>query len=490
MPHQLTKSRFMDGWHCPNLLWWRVHEPASEELDVSPALKFRFAQGHAVDIAARKQVPGGVAIDYPHDRANERLRATKHALAMNVPAIYGATFLANHVYVVVDILERAPDGYHLIEVKSTTSVKAEHVPDVAIQTYVARASGIKVRRSELMHLNRACRYPDLSNLFVREDLTEHVEEMVPILAEEVIAQLETLEGPYPALAIGEQCYEMTDCPFFDRCWPDRSGHHVTTLYRLGLERAHELMRQGYGQIEDLPLDVKLPKLAHRQRRAVHEGSTIVGPKLAEALEPFTGPIAFLDFETVSLAIPVWDGCTPWQQVPAQFSCHVEDGRGGYIHHAWLADTADDPREPIANALIEACVDATSIVAYYASFEKGCLDTLIAALPHRAADLESIKARLVDLYPVVRDHVYHPDFYGSFSLKTVIPALVPELDYDDLGIAEGELASTEIARMLFKPETLSPAERETLRDDLLAYCARDTEVMVALLERLRGMETAE
>lgn len=486
MQYQLTKSRFMDGWHCPNLLWWRVHEPDAVELTASSALQHRFAQGYDVDLAARTFVPGGIAIDYPHDRANDRLRATKHALAMNPPAIYGATFLADHVYVVADILERAPDGYHLIEVKSTTSVKEEHIPDVAIQTYVARASGIKVRRSQLMHLNRECRFPDLSNLFVREDITEAVEELVPILAEEVIEQLETLEGPYPALAVGEQCYDTKDCPFADRCWPDRSGHHVTTLHRLGLRRAHELMQRGYDRIEDLPLDVTLPKLAQRQRRAVQEGEMVVGPKLAEALEAFRSPLAFLDFETVSLAIPIWYGCTPWQQVPAQFSCHVEDASGGYEHHAWLADAANDPREPLAKALIAACSGARCIVAYYASFEQACLDALIEALPHLARDLRSIKDRLVDLYPAVRDHVYHPEFYGSFSLKAVVPALIPEMNYGDLGIADGELASAEIARMLFKPETLSGPEREQLRSELLAYCARDTEVMVALLDRLRAL----
>jgi hypothetical protein len=219
---------------------------------------------------------------------------------------------------------------------------------------------------------------------------------------------------------------------------------------------------------------------------VQENRLITSRKLGHALVPFTSPIAFLDFETVSVAIPKWEGCTPWHQVPAQFSCHVEDGAGGYDHYQWLADTSDDPREPLAHALIEACKDAKCVVAYWASFERGCLETLIDALPHLADELEAIKSNLTDLHPVVRDYVYHPDFRGSFSLKDVVPALVPEFDYGDLEIADGQLASLEIARMLFKPETLTRHKRDALRKNLLAYCRRDTEVMVGLLERLRGL----
>ena len=489
MSPRLSKSHFMDGWHCPNLLWWKVHEPNAEELEISPALKYRFEQGREVDLAAREQVPGGVLIDFPHYLTEDRLRATEDALARQVSVIYGATFLAENVYVAVDILKRNGGGYSLIEVKSTTSIKEEHIPDLAIQVHVARASGVKVRRAELMHLNGECRAPDLSNLFVRTNLTEQVEALVPIVDEEIIAQLATLNGPEPALAIGEQCYDMKDCPFFERCWPDTSGHHVTTLYRVGLRRAHELMEQGYERIEDLPLDVKIPKLAKRQRRAVQENKLITSRKLGEALEPFASPIAFLDFETVSRAIPVWDGCTPWHQVPAQFSCHVEDGAGGYDHYEWLADASDDPREPLAEALIDACKDAACVVAYHASFEEKCLTTLIDVLPHLADELEAIKEKLTDLLPVVRDYVYHPDFRGSFSLKDVVPALVPEFRYDDLEIADGQLASLEIARMLFKPETLTRPKRAALRKDLLAYCRRDTEVMVGLLERLRELAAA-
>jgi hypothetical protein len=197
------------------------------------------------------------------------------------------------------------------------------------------------------------------------------------------------------------------------------------------------------------------------------------------------PIAFLDFETVARAIPVWDGLGPWGATPVQFSYHEEQDDGTYRHVEWLADGPDDPRDAIAQALIETCKRAGCIVVY-TGFESRQIRHLQDILPHLADDLGDIDRRLFDLHKVVKQHVYDPAFAGSFSIKTVLPALVPELSYDDLEIAEGLTASAEIARMMLKPETFAEGEREDLRRDLLAYCERDTWAMVRLVERLREL----
>jgi len=142
------------------------------------------------------------------------------------------------------------------------------------------------------------------------------------------------------------------------------------------------------------------------------------------------PIAFLDFETVGLAIPVWAGCHPYDFVPVQFSCHVQDATGGIVHREWLAGGPEDPRPMLAEHLVRACEGARTVVAYSAGFERRCIDQMAETLPALAAPLRSIVDRLVDLLPVVRNHVYHPDFGGSFSLKSVLPALVPEIRYEE------------------------------------------------------------
>jgi len=208
--------------------------------------------------------------------------------------------------------------------------------------------------------------------------------------------------------------------------------------------------------------------------------------LAKALAEFTSPLAFLDFETVSLAIPRWNGCRPWQNVPVQFSCHVEERGRGLVHHEWLADGPGDSRPALAEAVVAACAGARRIVAYYASFERECIRQLAEAVPRLAPELERIERRLVDLLPLVRNHVYHPDFGGSFSIKRTLPALVPGLSYADLEIREGETATLELMRLLFADDELQAGERVDLRAALLRYCERDTWAMVRMLEQLRGL----
>jgi len=270
-----------------------------------------------------------------------------------------------------------------------------------------------------------------------------------------------------------------------RCWSILPPHHVSTLYAMR-RRALELDEQGYRTIHDLPEDVPLGKIADRQRRAVQERRIIVEPPLASALEAFVPPIAFLDFETVGLAIPVWEGCHPYDAVPVQFSCHVQEADGRVTHHEWLAGGPEDPRPALAERLIRACEGARTVVAYNAGFEGRCIEQMAEALPALGVPLRSIVARLVDLLPVLRNHVYHPDFGGSFGLKSVLPALEPELRYDGLTIADGETASLELERLLFSGDQLERGAREQLQSDLLRYCHQDTWGLVRLLERLGGL----
>jgi predicted RecB family nuclease len=485
MPHHLTKSSFVAGWQCPNLLWWNVHESDAPERVPTLGRLHQMEQGRQVGEAARDYVPGGVTISRLAP-LEDRVTQTERALASEAPAIYNASFLADDVFVEVDILERTDGGFNLIEVKSSTGVRDEHIPDVAIQSYVLQRAGVPVRRAELMHVNGDCRHPDLTDLFVRADVTALVDEVLPGIPTEIAEQREVLDRPHPALPFGPQCFDMDGCPYHDRCWPERTKDHVLSLARIGLRRAYELMQHGVHSIHDLPIDAKIPKIAQRQARAVTHGHTVIGAKLGAALEPFVPPLAFLDFETIRLAIPIWEGCWPWQQLPVQFSCHHLAEDGTLTHREWLAESSADPREPLARALIEACRDAARVVAYWSSFERARITELAEALPHLADELEEITTRLVDLHPVVRDHVYHPDFLGSFSLKAVVPALLPGLGYDDLEVADGNSASALLARHLLQPSAFEGGERADLRRDLLAYCERDTLVLVALLHRLQSM----
>jgi len=171
-------------------------------------------------------------------------------------------------------------------------------------------------------------------------------------------------------------------------------------------------------------------------------------------------------------------------VPVQFSVHVEERGRGLTHRRWIADGPDDPRPALAEAVVEACAGARRVVAYYASFERECLRQLREAVPKLARELERIERRLVDLLPTVRNHVYHPDFGGGFSIKKTLPALVPGLSYADLKVRDGEVATVELQRLMLSG--LAAGERAELREALLRYCERDTWAMVKMLERLRSL----
>jgi predicted RecB family nuclease len=475
----------MAGLQCHKLLWWMVHDPTAPELQPDDLAQAAMDRGIRIGEFARHYVPGGLVIDLPYDAYDGRIRLTRQALHDGAPAVYEASFRADGVFVAVDILKRDRSGFRLIEVKSTTSVKEHHIPDVAVQAYVLRQNGLDLVGSEVMHLNRECAYPDLSNLFVRSDVTEAagaIEESVPRWVAE---QVEMLQGPVPDVTIGPHCTTPDDCPFMARCWSTLPPHHVSTLYAMK-RRALELERQGYRTIYDLPQDVALGRIADRQRRAVQEGRLIVEPTLGRALAVFVPPIAFLDFETVGLTIPVWEGCHPYDAVPVQFSCHVQEADGRITHHEWLAEGPEDPRPALAERLVQVCESARTVVAYNAGFERRCIEQMAETLPALAAPLRSIVDRLADLLPIVRNHVYHPDFGGSFGLKSVLPALVSDPCYDNLAIADGGTASLELERLLFNGEGIEPDAKERLRSDLLRYCHQDTWGLVKMLERLRHL----
>ena len=481
---RLSKSRFTSGLQCHKKLWWEVHERDAPELQPDKVLQDLFDQGRQVGEAARALYPGGVLIDLPRDAGAERVAATKAALASGAPAVFEATFIADGMFVAIDVLEKQGDGYRLTEVKSSSSQKPEHIPDVAVQARVAAACGVNVTAAEVMHLNREFRHPDVGDLFARTDVTAPVAAFVGQVPDEMARQRAMLAGPLPDVPIGAQCFEPRECPFIARCWPD-GPDHIGHLAGVGPKKTVAYLERGITAISDLPKTEKLTFTQKRQLKAMAEGRIVVEPTLARELEPFGGRLGFLDFETIIRAIPVWPGMAPWQQAAAQFSYHERQPDGTYTHSAFLAEGPHDARPPLAAAMVRATANADRVVTY-TGFEKTRIRELQLAVPDLATELAALEAKLIDLFPVVRNCVYHPGFNGSFSLKAILTPLVPELTYNDLVIVDGRVASVEIARLLFVADKIPKHERDRVRQELLDYCQRDTWAMVKLVEKLRSL----
>ncbi len=493
--YNLSKSRFVSGWQCPKLLWWTVHEKDAPELQPDVVLQDLFDQGNLVGARARLEWPSGVLIEGDH-RDPERVPRTRAVIERGAAVLFEATFVEDGVYCAVDVLEKNGDGWTLIEVKSSSSVKEYHYPDLAVQTHVARRAGLTVTRIEVMHLNKEHRHPDEGPLFARTDVTAEVEPLVPAVPRRIAEQMEVLRrASVPEHEVGQHCWFRNDCAFMARCWPE-DPDHIGHLVGVGPKRTCDYLAAGITHMSALPAGERLNPKQKRQLKSQREGRLIVEPGLREALRPAAEAryLGFLDFETVSRALPPWDGLGPWRNTAAQFSYHERGPDGTMTHAEYLAegpedpaDPPDDPREPLARAMLAATARAERIVVY-TSFEKTQINALAEHLPHLETELHALRDKLWDLHPVVAEHVYHPDFLGSFSLKYILTPLVPDESYDDLIIVDGKTASVEIARLLFVSGAIPKPEREATRKALLAYCEKDTFATVRLVGRLAELAT--
>lgn len=489
---RLSKSRFVAGWQCPKLLWWTVNEPDAKELQPNIVLQDLFDQGRLVGERAREEWPTGVLIAGDRDDST-RIPRTQAAIEAGERVIFEACFEQDGVFCAIDVLERSDDGWTLIEVKSSSEVKDYHLPEVAVQVHIARRGGLNVTRAQVMHLNKEYRFPGGEPLFVRTDVTREIESLITEVPARIEEQRAVLAGPLPEHPVGSHCWFHGECAFFKRCWPDNPDH-IRNLWNVGPVKTMGWLAKGVHTMSAIPPTEKLNEKQKRQLRAQRTGELIVERGLAEAMRPaLEAPrLGYLDFETIARALPVWDGMGPWRQIAAQFSYHERGTNANVTHKEFLAegpldpnDPPDDPREPLARAMLEATRDA-SLVVVYSSFESTRIKELAAHFPHLEEPLLALRAKLWDLKPAVENNVYHPKFGGSFSLKDVTPALVEGLDYDDLFIFDGKVASVEIARLLFVSGRIPLPQRAKTRKDLLAYCERDTYATVRLVEKLGEM----
>jgi len=483
----LTKSKFIAGEQCLKRLYLLVHEPdlgmQADESDQSI-----IEQGRQVGLLARQMFPGGVAV--ASRNPEEAIRATRELIANpDVPAIFEAAFEHQSVLVRVDVLHRRRDKrWRLIEVKSTTDVRDHHLPDVAIQHRVASRSGLDLASSCLAHVNRDYIYQggtiDAHRFFRVRNVTRRVEKLQPQLPAELRSQFRVLQmDEAPKIPGGRHCTEPVTCEFFDHCNPAPPADHILWLPRIHAAEVAKLVDLGIQSIHDIPENYPLSRRLRRACTSVQTGTPWFSPELNGELKRLKYPVYFMDFETVNPCIPRFPGMRPYDQLPYQWSVHVQRQPGEAPKHLeFLATDQSDPRPAFISALCDALGDYGSVVAYNQQFESQRLSELASWLPEFAGRIEKIQRRLWDLLPIVRNHVYHPAFGGSYSLKSVLPALVPGMGYDGMAVADGQAAG------LFWESVIGSEcdeiERPEKRKALLDYCRQDTLGMVRIVERLR------
>ena len=438
----LSKSRFQYGLQCLKRLYLECyHRELADPVDAG--LQARFDTGAAVGKLARQRFPNGRLIEKTHLEHDQAVGTTQALLAdPGVPALYEAAFTFQGIRTRIDVLKRnGPRAFDLVEVKSSTKVKPEHVTDAAIQLHAAEGSGIPIDRAYLMHLNTAYVYQggdlDLQQLFTLEDISaparSFVAENVPNDLARMWATLRLDDAP--DIETGRHCRSPYRCSFYGHC--------------------------------------------HQNAVSV-DGWRFVDPGLAASLGEIAFPASFLDFETVNSAIPKYPDTRPYQTIPFQWSLHIREPPGQMTHDSFLNADAEDPRERFAASLLEAIPRDGSIVTY-SLYERTIMNRLAQTLPQYRDRLLALCGRVVDLLKLIRHNYYHPSFKGSYSLKSVLPALVPTLGYADLDIPEGLAATASYTRMIAgdTPES----EKAEIKEALLAYCERDTEAMVRVYDAL-------
>lgn len=474
----LSKSKIIAHRQCPKRLWLQINRP--ELIQISPATQVRFDEGNKVGDIARQNHPGGVFIETLN--RVEAIAQTKEAVS-NRQTIFEGAFFEENVMIRADLLFPENNGYRLVEVKSSTGVKSYHVDDVTVQSWVMEKAGCSPTSMALAYINNQFIYQGDGNyegLFTEADLSNQVKPNMPQVQSWVDAAKATLASTVePEIAPGEQCTDPFTCDFINYCSPPEVGvEYPVEILPYGKAIAAELRSDGYKDLRDVPAE----RLSNPKHLKVHSasisGKAILEPEAIKQIQALPYPRYYLDFETIGFAVPIWAGTRPYMQLPFQWSCHIERADGSITHKEFLDLTGNDPREMFAKTLIEAVSKDGPVVVYNAGFEGARIKELATAFPHLASELLAISKRFFDLLPLARNHYYHPDMKGSWSIKDVLPTLAPELNYSNLEVSDGAMAQDAYKEAIHIKTTLE--RKEKLRHAMLKYCEQDTIAMVKIV----------
>ena len=486
---RLSKSTFIRGLQCEKSLYLYKHNYKLKDPTPS-SLQAVFDQGTNIGVLAQKLFPNGVdASPENHFKMAESVGETLDFINKGENIIYEATFLFDDVLAALDILVKDKDGWKAYEVKSSTKVSATYVKDAAIQYYTITNSGIDLKDISIVYINNQYVKDgdlDIHQLFTIESVYNQVLEFLPQIPNEVRRLKDVIESSeIPQIDIGLHCKDPYDCDFKGTCWKHVPDYSVFDIANLRNKKKFDLYNQGLMSLDQIDLrETSLNANQVLQVESEVNGTTHIEiDQIRGFVEELSYPLYFLDFETINPAIPIYDGSKPYQQLVFQYSLHIQETPTSELkHREYLADPNKDPRIGFIEQLINDCGTIGDVLVYNISFERGKLNDLAEVFPIYSKAIKDIVIRLKDLMmPFQKKWYYTPEMKGSYSIKFVLPALVPELSYNELEINEGGKASNTFLSMVngsFKGDTAK------VRSQLLEYCKLDTYAMVKILERLK------
>ena len=485
----LSKSLYIRGLQCEKSLWLKKKKPEVLQAPDDGAQAV-FDTGTSVGELACELFSGGERIEYTGDFGSQ-IAKTKELMGRGAKVIYEATFCFDGILVMVDILRIDKDGLIINEVKSSTSVKDVYIDDASIQYYVISSLGYKVSAVNIIHIDNSYvrgEKLELEKFFHAEDVTEQVKQKQADIPK-ILSKFDEIlsKDTEPEVDIGVQCSNPYPCDAWEYCWRKQRGipeYSIFDISRLRSDKKFELYKSGVVKFEDIKELDKFNASQQIQIRSELSKEQIIDKEaIKEFLETLSYPLYHLDFETFQQAVPEFVGLSPYEQIPFQFSIHKDDGKGNLEHFEFLAEVGADPRYELALNLIKFIPQDACVLAYNMSFEKRVIRRLAEIYPQVSNELMAIHNNIKDLMaPFVSKSYYHPKMRGSYSIKYVLPALVPEFEsaYKDLNlIHHGGEAMQAYEAMAYMPAK----EREAYKKALLEYCKLDTLAMVKVLEKL-------
>jgi hypothetical protein len=488
--HLLSKSSFIKGLQCEKHLYlYKYHYDEMDEL--SEMQKAIFKRGTNVGELAQQLFPGGlIAAQGDPPNYEKALKRTKELINGDAQIIYEAAFIFNEVLSIADIVVIEKGGAKIFEVKSSTSISETYINDAALQYYVISSLGIRIKDFSIIYINN--QYLRQRNLNLQELFTtESVLELILTLQKSVKENVDRfkkviLKKKMPDIEIGEHCYNPYTCGFFDYCRKHIPEDSIFDFSGMHLAKKYELYRDGIIVLDDVPAGYPLNKNNELQLDVYKSGKLLIDKKaIKNFLSDLNYPLYFIDFETFQPAVPLFDNSKPYQQIPFQYSVFLkEDENSEQQHFEFLAEPGEDPRKNFIENLLKVTKDKGDVLVYNKTFEITRLNEIARDFPQYTEVIKKLISRIKDLMiPFQKKHYYSPKMKGSYSIKAVLPALVPELSYDKLEINEGGLASIAYESLQTETDLMITAE---IKQQLLEYCKLDTLGMVRILERLEEL----
>jgi len=477
--HRLSKSKIIEGIQCQKRLWLTVHHP--EYSQASEQTEERQKAGLSIHDVFRSLYPDAIFVS-DKEGLSAAIKHTQSLIDAGTEKIFEATFAHEGLLIRVDLLEKYGQSYKMFEVKSSTSVKEYHIPDAAVQAWVIEKSGLSLHSIYISRIDNSFVYPGANNyvgLFFSEDITIQVRGILQQIPSWIKRFREMLDGDMPSINAGDQCYDPFECPYCNYCTPAQSVEKYPIEILPGSSRIEkQLLDEGYADLREVSSDRFSNERHLLVWQAVKNGAPQISRDLPEKLGQIAYPRYYLDFETITFAAPIWIGTRPYQQLPFQYSCHVEYNDSKIDHLEFLDTSGGPPMRKLAEQMILDLGKEGPVITY-GHFEKMIITILSELFPDIRRALAAIQDRIYDLLPLLRNGYYHPDMNGSWSIKAVLPTVSDELSYEKLEEVHDGMEAQAAFLETIHPDTTTD-RKETLRKHMLKYCGQDTLALVKIV----------